>query len=249
MQQILHPLALGPGVKAFFTSRGPLPQDSGPYDGFNVCHYTGDDPAHVSECRLRLASSLGLDPQAIVIPRQTHSSDVAVVTSVPAALTDGTDALVTRLRRVAVGVNTADCVPVVMADTSHGVIGVAHAGWRGAAAGIAGLTLAAMERLGAVPADVAVAFGPSICTECFEVGMEVARRFAGECVATRGSWPRPHVDLHRAIALDLIGRGVHPGHIAPFNTDLCTRCHPSLFHSARASGVESGRVFTFAYLE
>lgn len=124
----LNTIDLAPGVKAFCTLRGEI--SASPYSGFNVCHYTGDTEEHVVSCRRMLARAIDLPLEAIVVPRQTHSINCLTVDSVPvpAAMLEGVDALVTRLKGVAIGVSTADCVPVLMADVAARVIGVAHAG-------------------------------------------------------------------------------------------------------------------------
>lgn len=248
--QPLQLLAL-PGVKAFCVPRGvEASLASDPYAGFSVCDYTGDTPAKIAHCRDILAGWLGAGAGEIIMPRQTHSANVAVITPgyAPGSLYN-TDALVCSCMGKVIGVNTADCVPVVLADAEAGVVAVAHAGWRGAAAGIVARTLCEMLALGCRPDRVHVAFGPSICADCFEVGPEVVGRFPGRWVKVRPKWPRPHVDLQGFIRQTLIDKGVEAGNIDDFNRSLCTRCHPGEFFSARAMGVKSGRVFTFAYLE
>ena len=248
MQDYLHSLLRLHGVRAFYTTRGDVGAEPGPYDGFNVCHYTGDDPGHVDGCRRALAERLGVSADCIIIPRQTHSSEVATVMT-PGVMPESVDGLVTDRPGIVIGVNTADCVPVVMADADARVIGVAHAGWRGAVGGIVENTLSAMVSLGAAPTRVAAAFGPSVCAGCFEVGDEVAARFPDAAVMRRAEWPRPHVDLHAHIASVLVGAGVPRSSIALPGPLMCTRCSPSVYFSARAAGISSGRVFTFAYLD
>ena len=173
----LHPswltgLASSSGYQVMFTSRGGDGNQKSPYADFNICHYTGDDPAHVAASRQMLISELGLDAGSLIVPRQTHSANVRVIDSLPVdpAAIEGVDALVTRLPEVAVGVSTADCVPVVIVDERNGVAGVAHAGWRGALGGVVHNTIDAMLELGADVSRMDVFFGPSICCDCFEVG-------------------------------------------------------------------------------
>ena len=225
---------------AFFTSRGVGPE-AGPYDGFSACDYTGDSPEHYEECRRRLSEEFGVAMERIILPRQVHSSKVAVPEEGDSI--DGVDAIVTRQRGVIIGVNTADCVPVVMVDEAAGVWAVAHAGWRGAVGGVVENALSVMVRLGASPANVEVAFGPSICPNCFEVGPEVAEQFPPSAVVRKSEWPRPHVDLQGYISDLLRGLGVEKIH--PFADAICTRCHPSVFFSARREGIKSGRNLTF----
>lgn len=235
-----------------FTSRGDTDGAAAtPYSEFNLCHYTGDTQRHVAECRGRLAAWLGVSEDNIVVPRQTHSAEVRFIGSVPVGpdLIEGVDALVTTLKGVAIGVSTADCVPVALVDDNAGVAGVAHAGWRGALGGVVLRLVEEMLRRGADLSGLRAFFGPAICSGCFEVGEEVAAHFPDEYVVRKPEWPRPHVDLPGFVAGQLRGIGLSPGHVVPFTPDLCTRCHPERYFSARKSGVESGRNFTFVILD
>lgn len=237
-----------PGADAWFTTRGEC-DPSLPYSGFNVCHYTGDLPAHVNRCRQMLADSLDVSINNLIIPRQTHSTNVLVITSptVDSDSLEGVDALVTNVPGIVIGVNTADCVPVVLIDPIANVIGIAHAGWRGAVNGIVSSTVTAMTSLGSSSSDVKAAMGPSICSGCFEVGDEVAVRFNDDCVTSRPE-QKPHVSLHAHIAAELARCGVKPANVTPFDSALCTRHNSDRYWSARALGINSGRVFTFARL-
>ena len=212
-------LDVGAGATAFSTMRGDEAYDSnGAYAGFNVCHYTGDAPAHVADCRRELAAYIGTDVNRLVIPRQTHSVNVAVIGDRLPCL-EGVDALVTTRDDVALVVNTADCLPVVFNDSRRGVIAIAHAGWRGLYDGILAATVAEMARLGAVPRDIRVAIGPCICGACYEV--DEALRAAAI------------TELQRC-GIDLTGIS---------DSGVCSRCDGRLF-SARRQGVRSGRIAT-----
>lgn len=238
-------IMIAPRVSVWLTSRGNV--TSSPYSGVNLCHYTGDDPEHVSWSRGLLADEAGIGVDRIIIPRQTHSTECRVIDHLPVAAADieGVDALVTTLRGVGIGVSTADCVPVVMTDAEAGVVGVAHAGWRGAVAGIVERTLDTMVSLGADAGRLKVLIGPCICVDCFEVGDEVAAQFPESCVV-RGEG-RPHVDLPGYVRQQLIARGVADTTITM--PVACTLCHPDTYFSARASGIASGRNFTMVMLE
>lgn len=227
------------GVRAVHTLRGPVTPGN-PYSGVNLCHYVADDPDHVERSRHEFCRALGLSSDRLVVPRQTHSVRVAVTDSLPAAPED-VDAVVTNLADVAIGVSTADCVPVVLADAEAGVIAALHAGWRGALGGIVANTVAAMVQLGATPTRISASLGPCICADCFEVGEEVATLFPDE-VVRRANGIKPHVDLPAYVMAQLADAGVGRSRIAP--PPLCTRCHPDLLFSARAHGTASGRIFT-----
>lgn len=240
----IDPVEIAPGVKALVTCRGEI--DDSPYSGFNICHYTGDSPLHVAESRKALADYIGVADGCIILPRQTHSNRCKLIDSVPvkAEELEGVDALVTRMKRVAIGVSTADCVPVLLADSQAGIIGAAHAGWRGAVGGVVENCVALMLAEGADVSRLKVAIGPCICLECFEVGEEVAGQFPESCVV-RGEG-KPHVDLPLFVKETLIKCGLKEDVIAMPSS--CTRCHPDRYFSARAAGIKSGRNFSMIML-
>lgn len=238
-------LEVGSGVVAFSTMRGNVStaDASNPYSRFNVCHYTGDDAAHISQCRSELAKLTEVSVDRLLIPRQTHSVNVVVVgLEIPDL--EGVDGLVTRRDDVALVVNTADCLPIVFNDEEHGVIGIAHGGWRGLYGGILDETIAAMTGLGAELRDIKVSIGPCICGDCYEVDEDFARRFKqrmGECVIESEKWEKPHVDLRRSAVDSLEKIGLHKSQIKV--VEECSRCDERFF-SARRMGVESGRIAT-----
>lgn len=214
------------------------------YDGFSVCGYTGDNMERVEACRRELAKFVGVEPERIVQCRQTHSTAVFVAESIDSDNREpyGYDAIVTRLKDVVIGVNTADCVPLVLFDEKAGVIGAVHAGWRGALAGIAVNAFEKMIELGADAGNIEVFFGPSIGECCFEVGDEVAVQFPDEFVRRREG-EKPHVNLAGFVKWQLVNVGVDESKVKMNGN--CTRCDTARYFSARALGVESGRVFTF----
>lgn len=233
-----------------FSTRRDAPNPSLPYSGFNICHYVGDSEAHIRECIGKLQRKVG--PACFVIPFQVHSSSVAVIDSLPVESSpiiypDGVDALVTRLPGVALCINTADCVPILMADINAGVIAGVHSGWRGTVDRIVLKALDAMVTLGASPSRVQVAMGPSICQSCFQVGPEVADRFidAGfpdSVIDVNPLSCKPHIDLPAAITSSLLSAGVTAESITP--PPACSRCNPSQFCSARAAGISSARTLS-----
>jgi YfiH family protein len=154
---------------------------------------------------------------------------------------DSCDALWSAERGVALGIKVADCLPVAMVDPVHNVIANVHSGWRGAAQNIVGETLDGIGRALSFGAGEASAWlGPSIRVCCFEVGEEVARRFDERFVDR--SHPKPHVDL-LAYTTDLLrSRGFSADRI--HDSELCTRCDGSIFHSYRRDG-SGGRNLTF----
>ena len=161
---------------AFFTRTGGV--SHGVYATLNGGVGSDDTPDKVAENRARMATVLGVTPDRLLTPYQIHSPDVAIVEepwtpdSRPRA-----DAIVTKTPRLAIGVSTADCGPLLFADPAARVIGAAHAGWRGALTGVIEATVAAMEKLGADRARIAVALGPTISQANYEVGPEFVARF------------------------------------------------------------------------
>ncbi|MEJ1160755.1 peptidoglycan editing factor PgeF [Prosthecomicrobium sp. N25] len=171
--------ALGalPGIAhGYFTREGGV--STGVYDSLNIGLGSSDDRANVIENRGRVADRLGVARGRFVMPYQVHSPDVVVVEE-PWAPGESprADALVTNRPGLGIGVSTADCGPILFADGGAGVVGAAHAGWKGAFTGVAEATLAAMERLGAERSRIVAVLGPTISGRAYEVGPEFVDRF------------------------------------------------------------------------
>ncbi len=164
---------------------GFMARDGGVSEGvfasLNCGYGSNDEAARVAENRKRAAARLDLPAEALVTVYQTHSTRVADVAT-PHAANDApeVDAMVTDRRRIALGILTADCAPVLLADVEAGVIGAAHAGWRGAVSGIVEETIEAMERKGAQRARILAAIGPCIGRESYEVGPEFPAPFLAQ---------------------------------------------------------------------
>jgi YfiH family protein len=169
---------LTPGIAhGFFTRRGGVSE--GLYDSLNGGVGSRDNPESVSENRARMARTLGIEPTHLLIPYQVHSPDaLAVAAPWPLDARPRCDALVTATPGLGLGVTGADCGILLFAAPKAGVIGAAHAGWRGALSGIIEATVAAMERLGARAQDIVVALGPTIAQRSYEVGPEFVATFA-----------------------------------------------------------------------
>lgn len=239
-----------PGIVAFSTCRGCV-IDGDNYSGFNACHYTGDEENHVEQCREQLCVTLGINRDNLIIPRQTHSLNIAVVDEIPfdTSRLENIDALVTTLPNVAIAVNTADCVPLVFVEEEVGIIAVAHSGWKGTVGCIASKTVAQMIACGADASRIKVTMGPCICGDCFEVGDEVVEQFVKNRFDTpqiilNGYGERSHIDLPQACRKSLLEAGVLDENIA-FPKE-CSRCNPQKFFSARRLGINSGRTLTIA---
>jgi YfiH family protein len=147
---------------------------------------------------------------------------------------DSCDALWADHRGVALGIKIADCLPVSMLDPAHDIVANAHSGWRGA---VAGVTAAALDASRVDPATSFAYLGPSIRVCCFEVGEEVATQFDERYVDRTQA--KPHVDLVRFTIDVLLGRGFSDERIS--DSQLCTRCEGSIFHSYRRDKEGRGR--------
>lgn len=168
----------------------------------------------------------------VMLPVQTHSARVVTIgDEEDSDDLDGVDGLVTTRRGLAIGVRTADCLPLLMADAEGCVVAAIHCGWRGCVAGIATEGVRAMTAAGARPERIVASFGPHICQECFEVGEEVAVQFPPEAIIRREDWARPHVSLAKAVELQLRAAGVDS--IA--NTCVCSFETPA-YYSVRRQG-------------
>lgn len=175
--EIITDPALAPLPHGFFTRRGGA--SSGIYAGLNCGAGSHDQAEIVAINRARAAKALDLAPERLVTLHQVHSADV-VTLDTPPETPPRADAAVTATPGLGLGVLTADCQPVLMADPEAGVIGAAHAGWRGALGGVLEATVAAMEALGARRARIAAVIGPTIGPGAYEVGPEFAARFIAE---------------------------------------------------------------------
>ena len=215
-----------------------------PYATLNLGHAVGDDPEAVQENHLRAARALSVSVHQFVSPHQVHGASVAVVgkdhlgTVQPAV-----DALVTTAPRVTLLMRFADCAPVVFFDRVRGVVGIAHAGWRGVAAGVVQATVCALrERLGCNPEDVWAGIGPTIGSCCYEVTADVAAPVQAACpVETDVVHHKAHgkmtLDLPGAVRSQLLSVGV----MQIEDSGLCTACHLDQFYSHRAESGRTGR--------
>jgi YfiH family protein len=156
----------------FFTRRGGVSE--GPFASLNCSLSSGDKRESALENRARVAHALGADPAHLVTIYQVHGTTaVRVETPWLPGAGPRADAAVTDRPGIALGVVTADCAPVLFADATAGVIGAAHAGWRGAVAGILESTLAAMTALGAEPSRITAVIGPCIGQPSYEVAADL----------------------------------------------------------------------------
>lgn len=183
MSQELNPVTstelMLPGLRhAFFTRQGGVSR--GIYAGLNTGLGSDDERAHVIENRKRVLDHFGRQTSSIAGCHQVHSADVIILTNLEEVdKRPKADAVVAKLKGVPLSIQTADCGPVLFADAQAGVIGAAHAGWKGATGGILENTIAAMETIGAKRQNIVAVLGPTISRLNYEVGPEFAERLVG----------------------------------------------------------------------
>jgi YfiH family protein len=238
-------LAAAAGIRhAFFGRRGGV--STGDFASLNVSEASGDDLNRVAQNRAQVAEATQFPTASLVTLKQVHSAAVVTLTAPP---TPGerreADALVTNVPGLLLGILTADCTPVLLADTAAGVIGAFHAGWKGAIGGIAQGTVTAMAALGAHPARIVAAIGPTISQANYEVGPQfaadlLARHHDAGNRISRPDGGREHFDLPGFVFDQLHGAGV--GLVE--DLALCTYADPRRYFSHRYAthrGTGAGR--------
>lgn len=197
----------------YFTRRGGVSR--GLYASLNCGPGSGDEPDRVRENRARVCRALKLDASRLCTLSQVHGTRVVRIEHPFAAgERPRADAMVTDRPGIGIGVLTADCVPVLLADARCGIVAAAHAGWRGALAGVVERTLEAMAALGAAVGDVAAGIGPAIAQASYEVGSEVRARFVeaderhGAHFLPSGREGHYRLDLAGFVAQRLVEAGV-----------------------------------------
>ena len=217
----------------FLGRRGGV--STGVQAGLNVGLGSDDDPAAVAENRRRATNAVAPGARLVTV-YQVHGADVATPLAEPwnDDARPHADAMVTDRPGIALGILTADCAPILFADAHAGVVGAAHAGWKGALAGVAEATVAAMERLGADRARIAAAVGPCIARRSYEVDVGFRDRFLAADLAydaffADGAGDRLQFDLEAFVIARIAAAGI--GHVEALGLD--TYADPARFFSYR----------------
>lgn len=234
-------------LAAFSTRQGGVSEE--PFASMNLGFSSGDLPENVIRNRRRFFGALGIDPSEVVVASQVHGNGVLRLTAEASgmgATSPGegpgpADILLTDAARLFLFQIFADCVPIFLADSRRRAVAIAHAGWRGSAADVAGTAVRALgEAFGSAPGDLVAGIGPAIAPPCYPVGPEV-----GEAITATYPWAERYVkdgqaDLRSVNAEALLRLGIPTAaiHIAPW----CTRCETDLLFSYRRDGVRSGRM-------
>lgn len=229
--EILTSDALSPLRHGFFTRRGGA--SSGVFQGLNCGPGSSDQAEIVAINRARVAQAMQTEPDHLITVHQVHSADVVHVTG-PITDKPRADGIVTATPGLALAILTADCQPVLFADYDAGVIGAAHAGWRGALDGVLEATLDAMEGLGADRAAISAVIGPSISQSAYEVGPDFLADFLADDPDNARFFAQGSGDR---MMFDLPGYGLHRLRTAGVGhaewTRHCTYADPARFFSYR----------------
>ena len=234
----------------------------GYYASMNLSFDRGDRKEAVAENFRRIGEALGVRCEDMVLSRQTHTTNVRIVTDADRGkgITrerdyTGVDGLVTNVPGICLVTSYADCVPLFFVDPVKKVIGLSHSGWRGTVGKIGRKTVELMhERFGSDPADILAAVGPSVCMDCYEVSSDVIEKFKE---AFSENWwdqlfyEKPdgkyQLDLWKANELIFLESGILPEHIAV--TNVCTHCNSDILYSHRAAGDKRGNLCAFLALK
>lgn len=234
----------------------------GYYASMNLSFDRGDRKEAVAENFRRIGEALGVRCEDMVLSRQTHTTNVRIVTDADRGkgitrerdYTD-VDGLVTNVPGICLVTSYADCVPLFFVDPVKKVIGLSHSGWRGTVGKIGRKTVELMhERFGSDPADILAAVGPSVCMDCYEVSSDVIERFKeafSENCWEQLFYEKPdgkyQLDLWKANELIFLESGILPEHIAV--TNVCTHCNSDILYSHRAAGDKRGNLCAFLALK
>ena len=254
-------------VHGFSTAAGGVSE----LDGrkiLNLSFTEWDTRENVLANRRKFQTALGAEKFPLIALKQIHSAIIWPFASAPKEPCKG-DASLTKTAGLLLGVQTADCVPILLVDPKNRAVAAIHAGWRGTLARILEKTVGELHaRFGSNPADLLAAIGPSIGPCCYEVGAELVTQFSSQFADSTdyfdeprtGEEPNPlqwlnmmppghqpppknvHLDLPKANRSQLLAAGLREKNI--FSSGLCTACHPDLFFSYRKQGPRSGRLLS-----
>lgn len=233
----------------------------GVYAQMNLGVSRGDDPEAVLENYRRIANVLHMPWERMVLSHQTHTTNIRVVTGKDAGAGlvkkrdyENVDGLITNIPNLPLVTFYADCVPLYFVDPVHRAIGLSHSGWRGTVNRMGQCTVEAMKaEYHSRPEDILACIGPSICSECYEVGEEVAQEFEkaflpaqNEQILKQKPDGKYLLNLWKANEIILLEAGIKKEHLAI--TDVCTKCNPDLLYSHRVMGNQRGNLAAFLCL-
>ena len=257
-----YPLFQKTGIvtSAFSTRLGGVSE--GDYSSLNLSFDRGDDPLKVLENFKRIGASMGVKVEDMVLSKQTHTTNVRVVTAEDKGngimqernYTD-VDGMITNVPGICLVTSYADCVPLYFVDPVKKAIGLSHSGWRGTVGKIGKNTVQLMqENFGSKPEDLLAAVGPSVCMDCYEVSEDVIGQFK-EAFESK-YWQelfykkengKYQLNLWKANELIFLESGILPEHMAI--TNVCTHCNSKILYSHRTMGNNRGNLCAFLALK
>ncbi len=237
---------------AFTTRIGGVSE--GIYSSMNMSFTNGDSDRKVFENYRRICKVIGTVPEKAVLSQQTHTNNVRIVTEddIGKGIVKGrdytdVDGLITNIPGVTLVTQYADCTPLLFCDPIRKVIATSHAGWRGTASEIGRITVEKMrDKFGCNPKDILCAIGPSICQNCYEVDDAVYSPLSKipyldkDKIFIKKNNGKYMLDLWETNKEILINAGIKEENIDV--TDLCTNCHPDIFHSHRFTNGKRGNL-------
>jgi YfiH family protein len=209
--EVIRASSLAPFPHGFLGRRGGV--STGDVAGLNIGYGNNDRRDAIAENRRRAVQAV-LPGAELVTVHQIHSADAVLATAAwPQDERPRADAMVTDRRGILLGILTADCAPVLLADAEAGVVGAAHAGWRGALGGVTDSAIAAMEKLGARRHDISAAVGPCIAQQSYEVDEGFRQQFVDREAGSdrffaQGASDKPHFDLQAYVVHRLLAAGI-----------------------------------------
>ena len=257
-----YPLFQKTGIvtSAFSTRLGGVSE--GYYSSLNLSFDRGDDPARVLENFKRIGASMGVAVEDMVLSKQTHTTNVRVVTKEDKGkgvirernYTD-VDGMITNVPGICLVTSYADCVPLYFVDPVKKAIGLSHSGWRGTVGKIGKNTVQLMqENFGSKPEDLLAAVGPSVCMDCYEVSEDVIEQFKEtfekkywEDLFYKKENGKYQLNLWKANELIFLESGILPEHMAI--TNVCTHCNSKILYSHRTMGNNRGNLCAFLALK
>ena len=257
-----YPLFQETGIvtSAFSTRLGGVSE--GYYSSLNLSFDRGDDPARVLENFKRIGASMGVAVEDMVLSKQTHTTNVRVVTKEDKGkgvmrernYTD-VDGMITNVPGICLVTSYADCVPLYFVDPVKKAIGLSHSGWRGTVGKIGKNTVQLMqENFGSKPEDLLAAVGPSVCMDCYEVSEDVIEQFKEafekkywEDLFHKKENGKYQLNLWKANELIFLESGILPEHMAI--TNVCTHCNSKILYSHRTMGNNRGNLCAFLALK
>ena len=257
-----YPLFQKTGIvtSAFSTRLGGVSE--GYYSSLNLSFDRGDDPARVLENFKRIGASMGVAVEDMVLSKQTHTTNVRVVTEEDKGkgvirerdYTD-VDGMITNVPGICLVTSYADCVPLYFVDPVKKAIGLSHSGWRGTVGKIGKNTVQLMqENFGSKPEDLLAAVGPSVCMDCYEVSEDVIEQFKEafekkywEDLLYKKENGKYQLNLWKANELIFLESGILPEHMAI--TNVCTHCNSKILYSHRTMGNNRGNLCAFLALK